>query len=78
MNFTGVDKRDALSKINADITIIRKSLSGTHLLNSNDRNLVKQHTEKLVDLEDRSRRSNLQIDGLRENERETWEKTERR
>ena len=76
MNFTGVDKRDALSKINADITIIRKSLSSTHLLNSNDRNLVKQHTEKLVDLEDRSRRSNLRIDGLRENERETWEETE--
>ena len=73
LNFMGVDQRDALSKINADITIIKKGLNSTQLLNSNDRNLVKQHTEKLVDLEDRSRRSNLRIDGLRENERETWE-----
>ena len=76
LNFMGVDQRDALSKINADITIIKKGLNSTQLLNSNDRNLVKQHTEKLVDLEDRSRRSNLRIDGLRENERETWEETE--
>ena len=76
LNFMGVDQREALNKINADVTIMKKDLSNTQLLNSNDRNMVKQHSEKLVDLEDRSRRSNLRIDGLRENEKETWEETE--
>ena len=55
---------------------MKKDLSNTQLLNNNARNLVKQYSEKLVELEDRSRRSNLRIDGLMENEKETWEMTE--
>ena len=33
--------------------------------------------EKLRDIEDRSRRSNLRIDGLQEVENEKWEQTEK-
>ena len=32
--------------------------------------------EKIRDLEDRSRRNNLRIDGVKETERESWEDTE--
>ena len=32
--------------------------------------------EKIRDLEDRSRRNNLRIDGVKESEREFWEDTE--
>ena len=33
-------------------------------------------TNKLIDLEDRSRRNNLRIDGIPESKNETWEKCE--
>ena len=32
--------------------------------------------EKLVDLENRSRRNNLRIDGVKENEKESWSESE--
>ena len=32
--------------------------------------------EKLVDLESRSRRNNLRIDGVKENEKESWSEGE--
>ena len=37
---------------------------------------MKYNREKLVDLEDRSRRNNLRVDGMIESERENWEVTE--
>ena len=33
---------------------------------------------KLVELEDRSRRNNIRIDGIKENKKESWEECERR
>ena len=33
---------------------------------------------KLVELEDRSRRNNIRIDGIKEHNKESWEKCERR
>ena len=39
---------------------------------------IKEIKKKLVDLEDRSRRSNLRFDGISENEEESWEETEKK
>ena len=45
-------------------------------LNHDDRTAVEYNREKLVDLEDRSRRNNLRVDGMIESERQNWEVTE--
>ena len=76
LNFMGSEQRETLDKVNADIRCVKTDLNGTNLFNNHDRNLLKQHSEKLIDMEDRSRRNNLRIDGLVENEKETWEETE--
>ena len=55
---------------------MQTDLNSTNLLNNHDRNLLKQHSEKLIDKEYRSCRNKLRIDGLMENEKETWEETE--
>ena len=47
------------------------------MLSVDERNVMKQHSVKLIDLEDRSRRNNLRIHGLAENEGENWETSER-
>ena len=48
---------------------IRKTLTSFGKIND-------QLCERLRDLEDRSRRDNLRIDGIAELENETWEQTE--
>ena len=65
-----------MKKINDDVAQVVKDMKNTQLLNNNDRNVLKFQKEKLTDLEDRSRRNNLRIDGLKENEKETWLITE--
>lgn len=60
------------------------SLPSTSHLQASNANLVSAKImqdltsvkEKIVDLENRSRRNNLRVDGLPENEGETWEQTE--
>ena len=48
------------------------------MLNAEERDSLKEHNEKLIDLEDRQRRNNLRIDGVVEHVGETWEITEQK
>ena len=59
--------------ISTDINLTRKEVSNTKL-SVDERNVMKQHTEKIIYLEDRS--NNLRIDGLGENQGENWQTTE--
>ena len=43
-----------------------------------DSDELKKVREKMREIEDRSRRNNIRIEGLKENERESWEDTERK
>ena len=54
--------------ITTDINLIRKEVSNTKLLSVDEWNVMKQQNKKLIDLTDRSKRNNLRIDGLGENQ----------
>ena len=53
-----------------------KQLSGNLNASCNDSLLLKQIKDKVVDPENRSRRNNLRIDGIRDAENESWKDTE--
>ena len=57
--------KDDISKTESDVRLIERDL-----LNPND------VSEKLIELEDRSRRNNLRFDGLTEDTNETWDDCE--
>ena len=74
MEFTSDMQNTKIKNVNERIDEVKKELTRTSLLNADDR--LKQQKEKVVDLEDRSRRNNLRLDGIEESEKETWEETE--
>ena len=76
LNFISTDFEEKVKNISDNVTLVKKEISNTNLLNHDDRTAVKYNREKLVDLEDRSRRNNLRVDGMIESERENWEVTE--
>ena len=54
---------------------IEEKTRNMELLNKSikkDVEAIEKNKEKLIDLENRSRRNNLRFDGIRENERESW------
>ena len=59
--------KDDISKMKSDVRLIERDLL--------DPNEV---SEKLIELEDRSRRNNLRFDGLTEDTNETWDDCERK
>ena len=59
--------KDDISKMKSDVRSIERDL-----LDPND------VSEKLIELEDRSRRNNLRFDGLTEDTNETWDDCERK
>ena len=59
--------KDDISKMKSDVRLIERDL-----LDPND------VSEKLIELEDRSRRNNLRFDGLTEDTNETWDDCERK
>ena len=59
--------KDDISKMKSDVRLIEHDL-----LDPND------VSEKLIELEDRSRRNNLRFDGLTEDTNETWDDCERK
>ena len=59
--------KDDISKMRSDVRLIERDL-----LDPND------VSEKLIELEDRSRRNNLRFDGLTEDTNETWDDCERK
>ena len=78
LNFISTDQEEKIKNVTREIAVIKNELKNTQLLNLEERKAMKDSKEKLVDLEDRSRRNNLRIDGLKESERETWEVTEQK
>ena len=76
LNFVTKDYETKFADITNNVYILKKELTDTRVLNARAHGVVQQHTEKLVDIEDRSRRNNLMIDGLSENDWETPEITE--
>ena len=78
LNFMSKDYEGKFEYITNNVDVLKKEMNNTKILNAADHNLVKEHAEKLVDIEDRSRRNNLRVDGLPEHDRETWEITEQK
>ena len=76
LNFIGTDFEEKVKNISDNVTLVKKEISNTNLLNHDDRTAVKYNGEKLVDLEDSSRRNNMRVDGMIESERENWAVTE--
>ena len=76
LNFVTKDYESKFADITNNVYILKKEITDTKVLNARDHGVVQQQTEKLVDIEDRSRRNNLRIDGISENDRETPEITE--
>ena len=69
LEFTQDQLEGEINNINENIKHLEISIKGIEhdLLDPND------VSSKLVELEDRSRRSNLRIDGIKETPNETWE-----
>ena len=78
LNYISTDHEEKINNIAGNITHVKKEIHNINLLNLEDRKDIKQSKGKVIDLEDRSRRNNLRIDGLRESEREYWEVTEQK
>ena len=72
LEFTQGEVKDEITNLKNDINEVKKELQeiGEDVL---DPDFV---TNKLVELEDRSRRNNIRIDGIEEDENETWESCE--
>ena len=71
LNIVTKDYESKFSDITNNVYILKKERKYTRVLNARDYEVVQQQTERLTDIEDRSRRNNLRIDGLSENDRET-------
>ena len=72
LEFTEKEVNDKIVKVEKDVKNLQMNLKEIEndLLNPDD------VSNKLVELEDRSRRNNLRIDGIKESPNETWETCE--
>ena len=76
LEFSNDIQENKLNVINKTIEKVEYELKNITFLNSQDRLVIEQQKQKVIDLEDRSRRNNLRKYGLSENEKETWDDTE--
>ena len=70
LNFSSNDYDQKFIKITNDINKLNDEFKKTNLFLCEDNSMLKIQKEKVTDLEDRSRRNNLRIDGIQESERE--------
>ena len=75
LNFTGDITDQKLNVINEQIDRLKTEIKSTQSNQGELINVTHGNKKKLVDLEDRSRRCNIRIDGVSENNNETWDKT---
>ena len=75
INFISDDAEKKFENIKKNTERVQFEIKNVHLLNTEERDLLYEHKEKLIDLEDRQLRNNLRIDGVVENVGETWEIT---
>ena len=73
MSFCGGVNEEKFVNIQSEITLIKDDIFKRNTVNNADTEKLLEHSNKLVDLEDRSRRNNLRIDGVKESKGETWE-----
>ena len=78
INFISDDAEKKFENIKKNTERVQFEIKNAHLLNTEERDSLYEHKEKLIDLEDRQRRNNLRIDGVVENVGETWEITEQK
>ena len=78
INFISDDAEKKFENIKKNTERVQSEIKNVHLLNTEERDSLYEHKEKLIDLEDRQRRNNLRIDGVVENVGETWEITEQK
>ena len=78
INFISDDTEEKFKNIKKNTEKVQDVIKNVQLLNAEERDSLKEHKEKLIDLEDRSRRNNLRIDGVVEHVGETWEITEQK
>ena len=78
INFISDDAEKKFENIKKNTERVQFEIKNVHLLNTEERDSLYEHKEKLIDLEDRQRRNNLRIDGVVENVGETWEITEQK
>ena len=82
MEFTQEETKRKFSKFNEKITSMERNLfslkKDIEVIQTTKPSWAIEIENKLVDLEDRSRRNNLRINGIKEGKNETWEECEER
>ena len=82
LEFTQEETEEKFSKLNEKITSMERNLfslkKDIEVIQTTKPSWAIEIENKLVDLEDRSRRNNLRINGIKEGKNETWEECEER
>ena len=82
LEFTQEETEGKFSKLNEKITSMERNLfslkKDIEVIQTTKPSWAIEIKNKLVDLEDRSRRNNLRINGIKEGKNETWEECEER
>ena len=82
LEFTQEETEEKFSKLNEKITSMERNLfslkKDIEVIQTTKPRWAIEIENKLVDLEDRSRRNNLRINGIKEGKNETWEECEER
>ena len=82
LEFTQEETKEKFSKLNEKITSMERNLfslkKDIEVIQTTKPSWAIEIENKLVDLEDRSMRNNLRINGIKEGKNETWEECEER